>query len=187
MNRQSHFTLTCLLLSSVGLIAMAHARSAEPLSQYPTNSIDSEQQGRSSGSGVSGSVFGDLRSVYQIYKDCAGPEVSSCLKLKLLTTMERVSRSAQLNIAEGVTLIKDESGQQQANEEQQQQQPIKSIQEIEANLPRSLEDKEEALNSMIVDKAVGFLQSHTLKLKLPNVEELQRSLSEEGNFFFFYF
>ncbi|NP_001161266.1 osiris 8 precursor [Nasonia vitripennis] len=151
------------------LAVSIEARSAEP-SSHPSNTLDSDpQQGRSAGG-----VFGELRSVYQIYKDCSGAEVSSCLKLKLLSTMERVSRSAQLNIVEGVTLVKDEQAASQPEE------PIRSPQEIEASLPRSLEDKEDALNSMILDKAVGFLQSHTLKVKLPNVEELQRSLSEEG-------
>lgn len=153
------------------LVATSQARSAEP-SSHSSNSLDSDpqQQGRSSGG-----VFGELRSVYQIYKDCSGADVSSCLKLKLISTMERVSRSAQLNIVEGVTLVKDEQAASQPEE------PVRSPQEIEASLPRSLEDKEDALNSMILDKAVGFLQSHTLKVKLPNVEELQRSLTEEGN------
>jgi hypothetical protein len=153
-----------------------NARSADP-SAHPSNSIDSDQ-GRSasaSPSGAVGGIFGDLRAVYQIYKDCSGPEVSSCLKLKLLTTMERASRSVQLNIIEGVTLVKDEQANINIEE------PVKTPQEIEASLPRSLEDKEDALNSMIVEKAVSFLQSHTLKVKLPNVEELQRSLTEEGN------
>ncbi|XP_014212822.1 uncharacterized protein LOC106642525, partial [Copidosoma floridanum] len=165
----------CLLVAALAFSGV-QARSAEP-SSHASNSLDSEQ-GRS-GSSVAGGVLGDLRSVYQIYKDCAGPEVSSCLKVKLLTTMERAARSAQLNIAEGVSLIKDEPAAGAAQGAQAEE-PIRSPQEIEASLPRSLEDKEEALNSMIVDKAVGFLQSHTLKIKLPNVEEIQRSLSEEG-------
>lgn len=153
-----------------------NARSAEP-SMHSSNTLDSDQ-GRSSSSSSPPGVFGDLRSVYQIYKDCSGSEVSSCLQLKLLTMMDRVSRSAEVQITEGITLIKDENKKGQVEEEQ-----VRTPQEIEATLPRSLEDKEAALTSMIVEKAVGFLQSHTLKLKLPNVEEIQRSLSEEGKFF----
>lgn len=155
------YGFVCLAL----LLASASARSAE--TNANTNSID-EQSARSASTGV----FGDLRYVYQVYKDCSGSELSSCLKLKLLTAMERVSRNTQLNIVDGVTLVKDE---QAATEEEP-----RSLQEIEASLPRSLDDREDALNSMIMDKIVGFFQSHTLKLKLPNIEELQRSLSEEG-------
>ena len=163
-----HHTL-CTVISALLLAASIQARSADP-SAHPSNSIDGDQ-GRSTGG-----IFGELRSVYQIYKDCAGAEVSSCLKLKLLSTMDRVSRSSQLTIVEGVTMINEEPPTQKKDE------PVRTPEEIEASLPRSLEDKEDALNSMIMDKAVSFLQTHTLKLKLPNVEELQRSLTEEGNY-----
>ena len=154
-------------LCVVLLVATASARSAD--TNPKTNSIDDETS-RSASNGV----FGELRYVYQVYKDCSGTELSSCLKLKLLSGMDRISRSLQLNIADGVTLVRDETAQPMNNE------APKSIQEIEATLPRSLEDREDALNSLIFDKIVGFFQTHTLKLKLPNVEELQRSLTEEG-------
>ena len=147
------------------LLAMVSARSAE--TNPTSNSID-DQSARSGGNGV----FSDFRYVYQIYKECSGSEMSSCLKLKLLSAMDRVSRSVQLNIVDGVTLVKDDPITQE-------EQP-KSVEEIEASLPRALDDREDALNTMILEKVVNFFQGHTLKLKLPNVEELQRSLTEEG-------
>ena len=149
------------------LLVTVSARSAE--TNPTSNSID-DQSARSGGGGV----FGDLRYVYQVYKECSGSEMSACLKLKLLAAMDRVSRSVQLNIVDGITLVKDDPIAQD--------EPPKSAEEIEANLPRALDDKEDALNSMILDKVVNFFQSHTLKLKLPNVEELQRSLTEEGDY-----
>jgi len=149
------------------LLTTASARSAE--TNPKSNSINEQQTARSSSSGM----LGDLRYVYQTYKECSGAELSPCLKLKLLSAIDRVSRSAQLNVAEGVTLVQDEST---SNESE----PERSLQEIEANLPRALDDKEDVLNGMIFDKIVKFFQSHTLKLKLPNVEEVQRSLTEEG-------
>ncbi|XP_066581672.1 uncharacterized protein Osi8 [Prorops nasuta] len=148
------------------LLATASARSAD--TNANANSID-EQTARSSSSGI----IGDLRYVYQIYKECAASDLSPCLKLKLVSAMDRVSRSVSFNVAEGVTVVKD--GPETTVEE-----PPKSVQEIEASLPRALEDKEDALNTMIFDKVIKFFQSHTLKLKLPNVEELSRSLQEEG-------
>lgn len=165
-----HINRVALLVLGV-LVAGISARFTDA---QPSNSLDEQQQQHSQGRSASG-VLGDLRYVYQMYKDCSGSEMSSCLKLKLLTTMDRVSRSMQVNILEGVTLVKDESSQQI-------DETPKSQQEYEAQLPRSLEAKEDALNSMIVDKAVNFFQTHTLKVKLPNVvEEMQRSLSaDEG-------
>ncbi|XP_053976600.1 uncharacterized protein LOC128889210 [Hylaeus anthracinus] len=148
------------------LLASASARSADT---SPTiNSID-EQSARSSSS----NVFADLRQVYQIYKECADQELSPCLKMRLLSAVDRMYRSIQLNVADGVTFIRDDPAIAEED-------PVKSLQEIEASLPRALDDKEDALNNMIYDKIVKFFQSHTLKLKLPNVEELQRSLVEEG-------
>lgn len=154
------------------LLAVASARSAE--TNPTTNSIDGEAGRSATGNG---NVFGDLRQMYQIYKECADEDLSSCLKVRLLSVIDRVSRSVQLNVADGVTFVQDDpiSEANVASDE-----PPKSLQEIEASLPRSLEDKEDALNAMIFDKVVKFFQSHTLKLKLPNVEELQRSLVEEG-------
>lgn len=149
------------------LVAMASARSADT---NPTSNSINEETARSTGNS---NVFGDLRQMYQIYKECADEELSPCLKVRLLSAMDRVSRSTQLNVADGVTFVQDDpiSGEEEAP---------KSFQEIEASLPRALDDKEDALNTMIYDKVVKFFQSHTLKLKLPNVEELQRSLVEEG-------
>lgn len=162
MKRFTHYYV-CLAV----LLTAVSARSAE--TNPTSNSINEQQTTRSNGNGI----FGDLRYVYQVYKECSGAELSPCLKLKLLSAIDRVSRSAQLNVADGITLVQDEST---ANESE----PEKSLQEIEANLPRALEDKEDALNGMIFDKIAKFFQSHTLKLKLPNVEELQRSFTEEG-------
>lgn len=161
--KQLAHSYVCLAL----LLTTVAARSAE--TNPASNSIDEQQTARSSNSGV----FGDLRYVYQVYKECSDAELSTCLKLKLLSAIDRVSRSAQLNLADGITLVQDEPT---TNESE----PEKSLQEIEASLPRALEDKEDALNGMIFDRIVKFFQSHTLKLKLPNVEELQRSLTEEG-------
>lgn len=162
MKRFAHYYI-CVAV----LLTAVSARSAE--TNPTSNSIDEQQIARSNNIGI----FGDLRYVYQVYKECSGAELSPCLKLKLLSAIDRVSRSVQLNVADGVTLVQDESA---ANESE----PEKSLQEIEASLPRALEDKEDALNGMIFDKVAKFFQSHTLKLKLPNVEELQRSLTEEG-------
>lgn len=164
MNHFAHYSVLAVLL------ATAWARSAE--TNPVANSIN-EESARSSGNS---NAFGDLRQMYQTYKECSNEELSPCLKVRLLSAIDRVSRSIQLNVADGVTFVQDE--QVSIDEE-----PQKSLQEIEASLPRALDDKEDKLNTMIFDKVIKFFQSHTLKLKLPNVEEFQRSLVEEGKNF----
>ncbi|XP_035723471.1 uncharacterized protein LOC118442227 [Vespa mandarinia] len=157
------------VLFCLGLLLLTNM--ARSVKANPTSNFVEEDTARSS----MNSFFNEMRYVYQIYKECSEEEVnvSPCLKLRLLSAMDRVSRSAQLDVADGVTFLREGS----VNE---QEEVSKSLQEIEANLPRALNDKEEALNGMIFDRIVKFIQSHTLKLKLPNVEELQRSFSEEG-------
>ncbi|KAK2579925.1 hypothetical protein KPH14_007605 [Odynerus spinipes] len=161
---QSRAFLLCL-----GLILAASVASS--VDANPTSNLVEEDTARSSMNGF----FNEMRYVYQVYKECSGQgaDVSPCLKLKLLSAMDRASRSVQLDVADGVTFLREgpANGQEEIP---------KSVQEIEASLPRALDDKEDALNGMIFDRIVKFFQSHTLKLKLPNVEELQRSFSEEG-------
>ncbi|XP_046816766.1 uncharacterized protein LOC124423237 [Vespa crabro] len=157
------------VLFCLGLLLLTNM--ARSVKANPTSNFVEEDTARSS----MNSFFNEMRYIYQIYKECSEEEVnvSPCLKLRLLSAMDRVSRSAQLDVTDGVTFLREGS----VNE---QEEVSKSLQEIEANLPRALNDKEEALNGMIFDRIVKFIQSHTLKLKLPNVEELQRSFSEEG-------
>ncbi|KAI4495824.1 hypothetical protein M0802_008447 [Mischocyttarus mexicanus] len=160
---QSRVVLYC-----IGLILVTNmARSVE--ANPTTNSID-EDTARSS----MNNFFNEMRYVYQIYKECSGEDadISPCLKLRLLSAIDRVSRSAQLDVADGVTFLREGPIREE--------EVPKSVQEIEANLPRALDDKEEALNGMIFERIVKFFQSHTLKLKLTDIEELQRSFSEEG-------
>lgn len=159
------------VLFCLGLLLLLLMNMARSVEANPTSNFVEEDTARSS----MNNFFNEMRYVYQIYKECSeeGVDVSPCLKLRLLSVMDRVSRSTQLDVADGVTFLKEGSvaGQEEVP---------KSLQEIEANLPRALNDKEEALNSMIFDRIVKFVQSYTLKLKLSNVEELHRSFSEEG-------
>ncbi|XP_015585618.1 uncharacterized protein LOC107263199 isoform X2 [Cephus cinctus] len=161
------------------LVALVFARSADSTGSSDSKKIVEDELGRSTSSGL----LGELRSAYQLYKECSSSELSSCLKVKLLSAMDRASRSLQLNIAEGVTLLRDKDKEKDKSSARGNVENLDEAiteKQIESSLPRALEDKENALNSMILERIIGFFESHTLKLKLPNVEELQRSLTEEG-------
>ncbi|GJQ85501.1 hypothetical protein Trydic_g23089 [Trypoxylus dichotomus] len=120
----------------------------------------------------SASYMGDLRYIYKVYQECAATDLSSCLKLKLLTTIDRVARNyADVPIIDGVNFVKN--GEVPKEE-------IKTEAEIEASLPRALSEREVTLNNLIVDKVANFFETHTLQVKLPTASELQRSLTEES-------
>ncbi|XP_050304558.1 uncharacterized protein LOC126742069 [Anthonomus grandis grandis] len=139
------------------------------------NSIDDSETPRASSDSYS--YLNDFRYMYKVYQECATQDVTSCLKLKLLAALDRAARSYNLNVLDGVSFVKDPEAV--AAEE-----PVKSEAEIEANLPRALGEKDQALTGMILNKVGSFLETHTLQIKLPSSADLARSFSnsqeEEG-------
>lgn len=110
-------------------------------------------------SSESSSIFGDFKYVYKVYQECAAKDLTSCLKMKLITALDRASRSYnEIPLFEGVRFMRE------ANAPPQEE--LKSEAELEANLPRSLEDRQDALDSLISNKVSNFLESHTLQVFL---------------------
>lgn len=104
------------------------------------------------------SYFGDIKYLYKTYQDCSAADLSTCLKLKLFTVIDRVARStSDFKVYEGVSFVRD-------GEEETDETAPKTESEIEASLPRSLDDKESSLNSLIMDKIMSYFGSHTLKV-----------------------
>jgi len=120
----------------------------------------------------------DIRFLFRIYNDCSQRDMSSCLKMKLVTALDRAAKSrSDLKVFEGVTFARDPSA---ISDESIDGKPISEA-ELEASLPRGLQDKEDQLDGLIMEKILGFFRSHILQFKLPTAEEFQRSLAEEGN------
>lgn len=170
----------CLIVTII--IGAAYARSS-PTNQ---NSIIQEEARSEDGN----SFYGDMKFVYKVYQECATSDLSSCLKLKLITAMDRVARSyKEVPLFGGVTFVQDSNNVAET--------PVQTELELEASLPRSLNEREDALNTLIFDKITNFLQSHTLQVRLstlniktfiklflllqvkfPSGEEIKRSLEE---------
>lgn len=71
--------------------------------------------------------------------------------------MDRAARAFPVvEVMEGVQFVKEQGGEQPATSQ--------SENEIEANLPRALNEREDALNQMIMDRVFSFFQSHTLQV-----------------------
>ena len=103
-------------------------------------------------------VWKDLSMVYRLYQQCSAENLSICLKVKLLTGLEKVFRSAKkVKLMEGIQFVK-------ADDSEVNTKPMLTEQELEANLPRSLEAKEQVLTNMIFKNLAGFLQHHTLQV-----------------------
>lgn len=138
------YSLTFLCVISVAFGHSAHLNKVD----------DEESQPRKASS-----YFGDIKYLYKTYQDCAASDLSTCLKLKLYTVIDRVARSnSDFKVYEGVTFVRD-------GEEDVDESGPKTEVEIEASLPRSLDDKEQSLNSLIMDKIMSYFGSHTLKVR----------------------
>lgn len=137
------FSVTFLCLVSVAFSHSAHFKA----------------DGEESQPRKASSYFGDIKYLYKTYQECSSADLSTCLKLKLYSIIDRVSRSnSDFKIYEGVTFVKD-------GEEQIDETSPKTEDEIEASLPRSLDDKEQTLNTMIMDRIMSYFGSHTLKAR----------------------
>ncbi|XP_053670579.1 uncharacterized protein LOC128720904 [Anopheles nili] len=165
----------CLLV--IGCLATASlAHSASATLPISSNSIDgsegSQQQQQQQQTPRAGSYLGEIKYLYKTYQDCASGDVSTCLKLKLFTILDRVARSTKdFKLSEGVRFVRDQDSTLDAS-------PLRTEAQLEQELPRSLDEKERSLNSMLFDKVLSFFQSHTLQVKFPSSEEIKRSMEE---------
>lgn len=115
-----------------------------------------------------------LRVALKVYDDCSKADgFTPCLKKKAVTFLDRLARMDKLNIADGVDIVKgaDAPATQEATVSEEQ---------LENTLPRAADAKDEALNTMLVDKVSSIIGSRTLQISMPKLGE-EFSLQEEGN------
>ncbi|XP_053681920.1 uncharacterized protein LOC128732653 [Sabethes cyaneus] len=162
----------CLLvISCLATVSFAHSASAAQSinSNQIDDSNDPQQQQQTP---RSGSYLGEIRYLYKTYNDCANSDVSTCLKMKLFTILDRVARSLKdFKISEGIKFVRDQEVPIDST-------PVKTEAQLEQELPRSMDEKERSLNSMLFDKVLSFFQTHTLQVKFPSSEEIKRSMDE---------
>ncbi|XP_055615925.1 uncharacterized protein LOC129762013 [Toxorhynchites rutilus septentrionalis] len=160
----------CLLVISC-LVSVSLAHSASAAQSINSNTIDdSKDPQQQQQTPRSGSYLGEIKYLYKTYQDCANADVSTCLKLKLFTILDRVARSLKdFKISEGIKFVRDQDVPIDST-------PVKSEAQIETELPRSMDEKERSLNSMLFDKVLSFFQTHTLQVKFPSSEEIKRSM-----------
>lgn len=128
-----------------------------PVNKQSTDESQPMDKNEEKSSGES-SIFSDFGALYKMYQTCSTMDVSVCLKLKLFGLLDNASRSSKdIEIIEGVKFI-------QADGENDIVEPIVTEDDLAKQLPRSLEDKESALTSMIWNKIASFFQSHTLQV-----------------------
>lgn len=141
------------------------------ISYSKCRAIDDDTARNLDSSTKSSDFFGDLKNMYRVYEECNAKELSTCLKMKLIHAIERLSRKIDVPIIDGaVSLVKNEKD---VNEDQDNE-------VFEAALPRSIVEKESKLNEIIIDKTVNFFAGRSLQFKLNNIfKDIRRSFQGE--------
>lgn len=140
-----------MFFKCIAFALVVHVALARTTTGALENSI--HETPRSEGS----TVFSDLRYMYKVYQECSAADLTACLKLKLVAALDRAARAySEIPLFQGVSFVKDSNAVVP--------QEVKTEAELEASLPRALEDKEDALDNMISNRVSDFLGSHTLKV-----------------------
>ncbi|XP_050594833.1 uncharacterized protein LOC126924421 [Bombus affinis] len=112
-----------------------------------------------------------LEEALDVYASCSGEEdISVCLKLKALRFVDRVARSADIDVVDGFKIVQTEEAKNSRADNG------RSLNDIESTLPAETEAKEAAIDQAILDRTSKFLSTHTVELSLP--EEVSRSFDE---------
>lgn len=122
-----------------------------------------------------------LSRVYRAVQECSDKDTSICLKMRALTFVDKaLRRSDDISVVDGVVFVKSDA----ANEAYRGLNArALSQDELDASLPKNVDEKNTQVENLLVDRVARFLETHTLQLKVPrsSITEMKRSL-EEGNY-----
>jgi hypothetical protein len=108
---------------------------------------------------------GLLSTTLKFVKDCGDKSMVLCLKERALHYVDQTN--GDVSLADGVTLIQTE-------------QPAQGRSFSDIDLPAEPEERENEVDSLLVDRVARFLGSHTLQFQVPkdSIQDMQRSLEE---------
>lgn len=98
----------------------------------------------------------DFSSMYNKYVNYSSSDISVFLKMKLLSSIDSVANK-NFELGNGIRFVRDGSVDVEANEEFNENAILKS-------LPRTLNEKEDILSSLIWKRIGKLLRSHTLQV-----------------------
>lgn len=103
-----------------------------------------------------------IRMALKIYDDCnKGDGFSPCLKKKAITFLDRLGRMEKISLAEGVIVSKSPDAPVE---------PTVTEEQLDSTLPRSDDAKDQALNTILLDKVSKLVGSRSIELTLPKLD-----------------
>lgn len=114
------------------------------------------------------------RIAIKLYNDCNNDVgFSVCLKKKAISLLDRLGRMENVSLGAGINIVQRPDAN--CNES------AVSEKDMEDNLPRALDAKEDALSYMLMDKLFNYVGSRRVELSLPKLDASE--LVEEGEDF----
>lgn len=98
----------------------------------------------------------DISSMYNKYANYSSSDISVFLKMKLLSSIDSVANK-NFELGNGIRFVRDGSVDDETSEEFNENAILKS-------LPRTLNEKEDILSSLIWKRIGKLLRSHTLQV-----------------------
>lgn len=123
----------------------------------------------------------EVRAFVRVYDDChkADGSMVNCFKKKAITFLDRMTNIEAISLGEGVRIVR--SANSAAVEADLPK--LQTEADIERSLPRGLDNKDQALTSLLVERIARFFNTRSVTLNLPAVSgtEIARGV-EEGKF-----
>ncbi|VVC33501.1 Protein of unknown function DUF1676 [Cinara cedri] len=119
--------------------------------------------------------FGDFRVAFKVLQDCTKSQFGPCIKHKLLTALDRISEQPEMELFDGVRLVKDQA--------QNDARSARSSDSTASNSATAPEDENAAgLDELVVNRIVDFFKSRSLQFKLlDNEPRLMTDGRKKGN------
>lgn len=120
-----------------------------------------------------------LEKVLKLTKECSD---ISCIKMRALQYMDKALRkSDNIEVFDGITLVKSESVESSRGLNGRSL----SESELDDLSAKDDDEKDAAVENLLLDRVARFLESHTLQLKVPesSISGMRRSLDEGKSIF----
>jgi len=101
--------------------------------------------------------LGDMRVAFKVFQDCSKAQFGPCIKHKLLAALDRIGEQPDLELFDGVHLVRDPTAMAAANDVARDQSDGRSA---------GTNDENATLDTAVIDKVVDFFRARSLQFRL---------------------
>lgn len=103
--------------------------------------------------------------ISKLINDCSRTDWQSCLKIKMLTHLDKFRNERMIPLSDGLTLINEKYADDEFAR------PTLSEDTLVENLPRNFLDRNRVLNALLADQISTFAEKYTLRWRMPILQD----------------